>query len=34
VDPQRLGDPIGHLTHLEMSAVEAGLRTVLGLDGP
>ena len=34
VEPQWLGDPIGHLTHSEMSFVEAGLRTVLGLDGP
>lgn len=32
VDPQRLGRQVGHLTRAELAAVEAGLRTVLGLD--
>ena len=31
VDPQRLGELVGHLTHAEMSEVDAGLRTVLDL---
>jgi mRNA interferase MazF len=31
VDPQRLGDVVGHLTHSQMSAVEKSLRVVLGL---
>lgn len=31
VDPQRLGELVGHLTHDEMSAVDAGLRMVLDL---
>ena len=33
VDPQRLGKLIQSLTRAEMSAVDAGLRTVLGLTG-
>lgn len=32
VDPQRLGAQVGHLTHAEMSAVNASLSIVLGLD--
>ncbi|GAA1156538.1 type II toxin-antitoxin system PemK/MazF family toxin [Nocardioides aquiterrae] len=32
VDPQRLGDLVGHLTHAEMDEVDAGLRTVLGIE--
>lgn len=32
VDPQRLGDLVAHLTHAEMVAVDAGLRTVLGIE--
>lgn len=31
VDPQRLGDLVGHLTRTEMDEVDAALRTVLGL---
>lgn len=31
VDPERLGDLIGHLTRLEMSAVDEALRIVLHL---
>lgn len=32
VDPERLGDLVGHLTRAEMDEVDAGLRTVLGLE--
>ncbi len=32
VDPERLGDLIGHLSHADMVAVDQGLRTVLGLE--
>lgn len=32
VDPERLGPQVGHLTHAEMSAVDASLRTLLALD--
>ena len=32
VDPERLGDLVGHLTRAEMDDVDAGLRTVLGLE--
>jgi mRNA interferase MazF len=31
VDPQRLGDPTGHLTFEELRRVDAALRLVLGL---
>jgi mRNA interferase MazF len=31
VDPERLGDLVGHLTQREMSTVDEALRTVLGL---
>jgi mRNA interferase MazF len=31
VDPTRLGDPAGHLTHTEMQQIDAALRIVLGL---
>jgi mRNA interferase MazF len=31
VDPERLGDIVGHLSRAEMDEVDAGLRTVLGL---
>ncbi len=31
VDPERLGDLVGHLTRHEMSAVDEALRTVLHL---
>ncbi|MGL4744490.1 MAG: type II toxin-antitoxin system PemK/MazF family toxin [Dermatophilaceae bacterium] len=32
VDPERLGNMIGHLSQAEMLAVDAALRVVLGLD--
>jgi mRNA interferase MazF len=32
VDPERLGDLVGHLTRREMSAVDEALRAVLHLD--
>jgi len=32
VDPERLGDLVGHLTRAEMDDVDAALRTVLGLE--
>ncbi len=32
VDPERLGDLVGHLTHAELDAVDTGLRTVLALE--
>jgi mRNA interferase MazF len=32
VDPERLGDLVGHLTRREMSAVDDALRAVLHLD--
>jgi mRNA interferase MazF len=31
VQPERLGRVVGHLSHNEMTAVDAALRTVLGL---
>jgi mRNA interferase MazF len=31
VQPDRLGRIVGHLTHREMTAVDAALRTVLGI---
>lgn len=31
VDPERLGDLVGHLTSSEMAAVDDALRSVLGL---
>ena len=31
VAPERLGPVVGHLSHLEMTAVDAALRTVLSL---
>jgi mRNA interferase MazF len=31
VDPSRLGEQVGHLTHEEMTRVDAALRVVLGL---
>lgn len=32
VDPERLGERVGHLTHAQMSEVDASLRVVLGMD--
>lgn len=32
VDPERLGDLIGHLGHADMVAVDQSLRTVMGLE--
>lgn len=32
VDPQRLGELVGHLTHAELASVDSALRVVLGLD--
>ncbi|MGL5861106.1 MAG: type II toxin-antitoxin system PemK/MazF family toxin [Phycicoccus sp.] len=32
VDPERLGNVVGHLSQAEMMAVNAALRVVLGLD--
>lgn len=31
VQPRRLGRIVGHLSHSEMTAVDAALRTVLGI---
>lgn len=31
VDPERLGERVGHLTHAQLSAVDDALRVVLGL---
>jgi mRNA interferase MazF len=31
IQPERLGRVVGHLSHLEMTAVDAALRTVLSL---
>ena len=31
VDPQRLGRQVGHVTRLELAAIDAALRTVLDL---
>jgi mRNA interferase MazF len=32
VDPERLGDLVGHLTRAELEAVDTSLRTVLALE--
>jgi len=32
VDPQRLGEHVGHLTRAEMEQIDQSLRTVLGLE--
>ena len=32
VDPGRLGEQVGHVTRAELDAIDAALRTVLGLN--